>query len=38
MAQIKHRPFNADRFLDKFGEHEQVLTLGLRRALASITA
>lgn len=31
MAQIKHRPFNADRFLDKFKGSEPVLTayLGL---------
>ena len=31
MAQIKHRPFNADRFLDKFKGSEATLTayLGL---------
>ena len=31
MAQIKHRPFNADRFLDKFRGSEAALTayLGL---------
>ena len=26
MAQIKHRPFNADRFLDKFRGSEAALT------------
>lgn len=31
MAQIKHRPFNADRFLDKFGAHEEVLWAYLER-------
>lgn len=31
MAQIKHRPFNADRFLDKFGEHEEILWAYLAR-------
>ncbi len=36
MAQIKHRPFNADRFLDKFGEHEEVLWAYVEQWQASL--
>jgi len=38
MAQIKHRPFNADRFLDKLGEHEEVLWAYVERWQASLPA
>jgi hypothetical protein len=38
MAQIKHRPFNADRFLDKFAEHENVLWPYLDRWQAALPA
>ena len=36
MAQIKHRPFNADRFLDKFGQHEEVLWAYVERWQSSL--
>jgi hypothetical protein len=38
MAQVKHRPFNADRFLDKFGEHEDVLWAYVEQWQASLPA
>lgn len=36
MAQIKHRPFNADRFLDKFKGHEAYLHAYLAKWLLQI--